>query len=67
MLIFIIEDVSVSENIYSDATALYIHTEVEKFKFYLGGFAIACLTMNFIIVFNLIYFVIVVPVKELTD
>ena len=67
MLIFIIEDVSVSENIYSNATALYIHLEVEKAKFYLLALACVIIIFNFLVAFNLVYFVIVVPVRELTD
>jgi len=33
MLIFIIEDVAISENIYSNATWLYVDINLEQFEF----------------------------------
>jgi hypothetical protein len=67
MLIIIIEDVSISENIYSDATSAHIHTYVELAKLYLIGLSVALIILNFMFVLMLIYITVVKPVSELTD
>jgi|TARA_B110000285_G_C14930275_1_gene517001 hypothetical protein len=55
MLIFIIEDVQVSEDIYSDATAGYIHEMVERAKYTLIGFCGASVLFNFTVVLIIMY------------
>jgi hypothetical protein len=67
MLIFIIEDVAISENIYSDATWAYVHIVVEQAKYYIIGLGGVLVFVNFLVVFLLIYIIVVIPVTELTD
>lgn len=67
MLIFLIEDVAISENLYSDATAEFIHENVERAKLYFIGLSVALILFNFIFVLILIFLTVVKPVTELTD
>ena len=67
MLIFVIEDVSVSEDIYSDAIALFVSRIVLKVKYYLLGLALFCVIFNYFIVFLVVNRIIVVPIRQLSD
>ena len=67
MLIFIIEDVPISEDIYSTATAAYIHERVELAKYILIGLSGAFVLMSFAAVLVIVYRNIVKPITELTD
>ena len=67
MLIFIIEDVHISEDIFSDATAGFIYQVVEKAKLGIIGASAAFVVFNIAVVFIIVYYNIVKPITELTD
>ena len=67
MLIFVIEDVSISEDIYSDAIALFVSRIVLKVKYYLLGLALFCVIFNYFIVFLVVNRIIVLPIRQLSD
>ena len=67
MLIFIIEDVSISEDIYQQATAGFIYEVVEKAKYVIIGASVSFILLNIAVVFVVVYINIVKPITELTD
>jgi hypothetical protein len=67
MLVFIIEDVSISQDIYSDALAYYVNLEVAKFEFAIMGLSVGIIVYLVIFVLVLIRLSVVGPIKELTD
>ena len=62
-----IEDVSISEDIYSDAIALFVSRIVLKVKYYLLGLALFCVIFNYFIVFLVVNRIIVLPIRQLSD
>jgi hypothetical protein len=52
MLVFIIEDVAVSEDIYSDALSYFVNLEVDKFEFGIIGLSVGIIM--YLVVFVLV-------------
>ena len=62
MLLFLIEDVAISEDIYSDSVALFANIEVSKFQYVLIGMSAAIILYLVLFVLVLIMLQVVVPI-----
>jgi predicted PurR-regulated permease PerM len=67
MLVFIIEDVAISQDIYSDALAYFVNLEVENFEFRIMGLSVGIIVYLVVFVLVLIRLSVVGPITELTD
>ena len=67
MLVFIIEDVSISQDIYSESLAYFVNLEVSKFEFGIMGLSGGIIMYLVVFVLVLIRPSIDGPITELTD